>query len=216
MRPHPYRFLIHDRDSSFSSRVDETISGFGIRPLKTPHPGLSPLLKTAGFGSCGGEPPSSASASPSLDEQCDNGHMRRSDTVERLRRVFAATTRDGVVAAYLFGSEASDRAHSESDVDVGVLLDHQELETRRARFDRGTRLASALMAQLGTDRLDVVVLNDAPPLFARRIVLEGVRLVCTDPEAEHAFVRDVQLRAADLEPFLRRMRAIKLDALAPR
>jgi hypothetical protein len=35
-----------------------------------------------------------------------------------------------------------------------------------------------------------------------------------DPGADHAYVRDVQLRAADLEPFLRRMRRIKLDALA--
>ena len=35
-----------------------------------------------------------------------------------------------------------------------------------------------------------------------------------DPEADHAFCRDVQLRAADLDPFLRRMRLIKLRALS--
>ena len=35
-----------------------------------------------------------------------------------------------------------------------------------------------------------------------------------DPDADHAFVRDVQLRAADLEPFLRRTRRLKLQALA--
>ena len=33
---HPYRFLIHDRDSIFSSAVDEALKGFGIRVLKTP------------------------------------------------------------------------------------------------------------------------------------------------------------------------------------
>jgi hypothetical protein len=33
-----------------------------------------------------------------------------------------------------------------------------------------------------------------------------------DPEADHAYVRDAQLRAADVEPFLRRMRRIELDA----
>jgi hypothetical protein len=37
--------------------------------------------------------------------------------------------------------------------------------------------------------------------------------VCSDPEADHAFRRDSQLRAADLEPFLRRARALKLEAL---
>ena len=33
---HGYRFLIHDRDSIFSNKVDDVIRGFGIRPLKTP------------------------------------------------------------------------------------------------------------------------------------------------------------------------------------
>jgi hypothetical protein len=46
-----------------------------------------------------------------------------------------------------------------------------------------------------------------------RIVTRGVRLHCSDPELDHAFVRDVQLRATDLAPFLRRMREIKLEAI---
>lgn len=62
--------------------------------------------------------------------------------------------------------------------------------------------------------IDVVILNDAPPHLGRRIVTEGRRVFCADPEADLAFVRDVQLRAADLEPFLRRMRRLKLDGLA--
>ncbi len=32
----PYRFLIHDRDSIFSTEVDQTLKEFGIRVLKTP------------------------------------------------------------------------------------------------------------------------------------------------------------------------------------
>jgi hypothetical protein len=62
--------------------------------------------------------------------------------------------------------------------------------------------------------VDAVVLNDAPPHLARRIAVEGEPLFCSDAGAERAFRRDVQLRAADLEPFLRRMRQIKLEALA--
>jgi len=34
---HAYRFLIHDRGSAFSSRVDDTIRSLGIRPLRTPY-----------------------------------------------------------------------------------------------------------------------------------------------------------------------------------
>jgi len=33
---HPYRFLIHDRDSIFSADVDSTLKDFGVRVLKTP------------------------------------------------------------------------------------------------------------------------------------------------------------------------------------
>ena len=33
---HPYRFVIHDRDAIFSSALDTTLKGFGIRVLKTP------------------------------------------------------------------------------------------------------------------------------------------------------------------------------------
>jgi len=43
--------------------------------------------------------------------------------------------------------------------------------------------------------------------------LSGRQIFCSDPERDHAFVRDVQLRAADLEPFRRRPRRLKLDAM---
>jgi hypothetical protein len=33
---HPYRFLIHDRDGIFSSRLDAELNGFGVHVLKTP------------------------------------------------------------------------------------------------------------------------------------------------------------------------------------
>jgi predicted nucleotidyltransferase len=95
----------------------------------------------------------------------------------------------GLVSAYLFGSHAEGRAHRESDVDVAVL------------------------AELRRNLVDVVVLNDAPPGLGRRIVTAGIRVFCRDRATDHAFVRNVQLRAADLEPFLRRARRVKLTAL---
>ena len=60
----------------------------------------------------------------------------------------------------------------------------------------------------------MVVLNDVPPTLARRVVTTGLRVFCGDPETDHAFRRDRHLRVADLEPFLRRMRRLKLAALA--
>lgn len=137
-------------------------------------------------------------------------------TEEQFARLCEALRREGrgLIAAYLFGSHAEDRAHRESDVDIGLLLDRREHATSAARFEERLRLAARLAAALGRSDLDLVILNDAPPGLARRIVLDGRRIVCSDPEAEHAFRRDVQLLAADLEPFLRRARALKLAALA--
>jgi len=137
------------------------------------------------------------------------------ETVERLRACFEDRPLPGIISAYLFGSHAAGRPHRESDVDVGVLLDRERYATRKERFDVRVRLGSELIDALDTNDVDVVVLNDAPPLLGRRIVTEGRRVACTDPEADLRYVRDVQLRAADLLPFLERTRRIKLEALRP-
>ena len=119
-----------------------------------------------------------------------------------------------VVSAYLFGSEAEGRTHGESDVDLGVLLPRDRFPDPPLRFEHRLSLCSRLAAGLGGRSLDLVVLNDTPPLLARHIVTHGRRLMCTNPELDHAFVRDAQLRAADIEPFVRRMRQISLERLA--
>jgi predicted nucleotidyltransferase len=119
----------------------------------------------------------------------------------------------GLVSAYLFGSHAEARAHRESDVDLGILLRRDAYRSARERFEERLRLSAALTGSLPGSRLDVVILNDAPPLLARRIATRGRRVFCADADADRAFVRDVQLRAADLEPFLRRTRRVKLASL---
>lgn len=132
----------------------------------------------------------------------------------KLERAVRRESSDGIVSAYLFGSRAEGRSHRESDVDLAVLLRFEAFPTPRARFEERIRLTSSLSAALGGIAADVVILNDCPPGFARRIVTEGERLHCSDREADHAFVRDIQLRAADLVPFLNRMRRLKLEAIA--
>ena len=135
--------------------------------------------------------------------------------VERAAVALRTAFADGLIAAFAFGSHAEGRAHRESDFDIGVLLAHERFPTQRERFARRIEIAAGLASALGVQEVDVVVLNDAPPTFARRIALDGVQVVCPDAERTRAFVRDVQLRAADLAPFLKRTRALKLAAIAP-
>lgn len=136
------------------------------------------------------------------------------DVAGALERILRDQPPRGVIAGYLFGSHAEDRAHSQSDLDVGVLFSWDQVPTRSERFEERVRLSSWLSAELRLASVDVVVLNDAPPELARRIVTTGRRLFCADEEAARAFSRDAQLRAADIAPFLRRTRRSKLEAIA--
>lgn len=130
-----------------------------------------------------------------------------------LQRYFGERPDLGVSAVYLFGSHAAGRAHRESDVDLGVLLSWSAKPRRRDRFEVRVRLAGELARLVAPGDPDVVILNDAPPLLGRHIVVSGVRIYLSDASADHAYQRDVQLRAADIAPFLRRMRQLKLDFL---
>jgi predicted nucleotidyltransferase len=136
--------------------------------------------------------------------------------IDRVEAPLAGALRDtrGIISAYVFGSVAKGRVHRESDLDVGVLLDWTVHPRGADRFEIRLDLAGRLRAPIGRP-VDVVILNDAPPHLARHIMTEGRRLVVTDAEQDHAHLRVVLSRAADLQPFLRRTRAVKLARLAP-
>jgi predicted nucleotidyltransferase len=121
----------------------------------------------------------------------------------------------GLVSVYIFGSVAENRDHKESDLDVGVLLDRRSHSTEKSRFEQRLLLSGAL-SRIGGPAADIVILNDAPPLLGRAIVTRGKRIICLEPELDRAYVRDVQLMAADIEPWLQRMWRIKLDAMGRR
>lgn len=94
------------------------------------------------------------------------------------KRLAAALDCEGVVAASLFGSHASGNAGPLSDVDLAVWLD-PSLERDR-RYQLGLQLGADAAAAIGTDELDLVVLNDAPPLLRQRVLQHGRRLVERD------------------------------------
>ena len=130
------------------------------------------------------------------------------DMTSRLTEFFDRHPREGLAVVYLFGSHAEGRPHRESDVDLGLVFRFDLLPTSRERFEAGARLISQLSGALGALTVDVVVLNDAPPGLAARVATGGRVVYSADESLEHSFRRDAQLRAADLEPFLRRTRRI--------
>ena len=127
--------------------------------------------------------------------------------------LFASRPELPVAAVYLFGSESRGTAHRESDVDIALLL--EGAPDRDRDFRLRVELGSELIGHLHRNEVDLVILNQAPPLFARAIVTSGQRVFCRNELAARDFVRDVQLKAADLEPFVERGRRRLLDRLAP-
>jgi predicted nucleotidyltransferase len=90
----------------------------------------------------------------------------------------ALQPRAEVLEAYLFGSTATGAALAHSDVDVAVFL--ADARVAGSAFGYAADLAAVLMAALGTNRVDVIVLNDAPPLLYHRVLRDGQRILSRD------------------------------------
>ena len=73
--------------------------------------------------------------------------------------------------AYLFGSQATQRTHPSSDIDVAMLLD--ESLTPDERFAERLKLLGDLSRIFGTDHVDLVMLNEASPLLAYETLRHG-------------------------------------------
>jgi predicted nucleotidyltransferase len=133
----------------------------------------------------------------------DNGDVARIppavlDTLrERLAR------RPEILEAYCFGSHARDEAAAHSDLDLAVYIDRERLPP--SPFGYAAGLISDLMAGLGLDRLDVVVLNDAPPLLYHRVLRDGERLLSRDLAATTTREGRALSRYCDYQPQLRKI-----------
>lgn len=97
-----------------------------------------------------------------------------------LERLGHALNREGVIVAMLIGSQARGTAGPLSDVDIAIW--HDPSLDSRARFDLQLSLVRDAGNALGTDEIDMVMLNKAPPLMQHRAICDGKRLVERDHE----------------------------------
>lgn len=83
-----------------------------------------------------------------------------------------------MLEAYLFGSVARDEAQLHSDVDIAVYVDPGLAP--QGSYGYQAELTAALMQVLDRNDVDVVVLNQAPPLLYHRVLRDGVRILSRD------------------------------------
>ena len=106
--------------------------------------------------------------------------MEHSVTTLERRLAEALASRAEVLEAYLFGSHALGRAQPHSDIDVAVYVDMGVAPTA---YGYAADLSTYVIQALGTDAIDVVVLNHAPPLLYHRVLRDGHRVLSRDLRA---------------------------------
>lgn len=134
----------------------------------------------------------------------------RTDETLAARLTGALEPRPEILDAYLFGSRARGDAHSRSDVDVAVYVDDARVSA--GPFGYQADLTTHLMTALGTNEIDVVVLNGAPPLLYHRVLRDGVRLLSRDLRATTARAGYALSRYFDFLPQLDKMAAARRRA----
>ena len=98
---------------------------------------------------------------------------------------------DDVVFALIFGSRVKGTSRTDSDWDVAIYLaDHL---TSKQRFAVRLKLLAQL-EDLGA--IDLVILNEAPPLLAQR-ALQGERVLVKDPVVFVRFFVRTEAEAGD-------------------
>lgn len=121
-------------------------------------------------------------------------------------------TRAEVLEAYLFGSHARGDAQPHSDVDVAVFVDEDRVPA--APFGYEAELTTELIALLGNDRVDVVVLNRAGPLLYHRVLRDGVRLVSRDLCATTTREGYALSRYCDWVPHMRKIEPVLRERIS--
>jgi hypothetical protein len=110
-------------------------------------------------------------------------HSLHHDVGHRLATIARALDRvPEVVFAYLFGSFGCGRPGPLSDVDVAVYID-EGVDLEGSRLE----VIGALTSHLGTDAIDVVVLNSAPIALAGRVLSQRRVIIDRRPFVRHRY-----------------------------
>ncbi|HEY9204765.1 MAG TPA: nucleotidyltransferase domain-containing protein [Candidatus Methanoperedens sp.] len=116
--------------------------------------------------------------------------------------------------AYLFGSAASGKAGTLSDIDIAVLLD--DTPGKKEGFDLQLGLISDISTALKTDKIDLVVLNDAPLSLKFEIIKANHPLFVRERAEKVDFEQMVMSRYLDRRYYEKRAAKEFLEKVAAR
>lgn len=140
--------------------------------------------------------------------------MKISDDQVKMIHSFCSS-RPEIIVAYLFGSQATGKAGLLSDVDLAFLID-PSLVKDKGRYGYHAQLITELMKLLVTNDVDVVILNEAPPLLKFKVIYNG-RVIFSRSEKERlAFHVKAFNEYQDFRPFMAVQNRYLVDRLKKR
>ncbi|KAF5430911.1 hypothetical protein C5S35_04425 [Candidatus Methanophagaceae archaeon] len=119
-----------------------------------------------------------------------------------------------VKLAYLFGSVAEGKEGRLSDVDLAVFLD--ESLSKKQRFNLQLKLISELTSILKTDKIDLVIMNNAPISLNYEIIKANHPLLVRDEGHRIDFEHRILSRYLDRQYYDKRWTAEFLKQVAKR
>lgn len=121
----------------------------------------------------------------------------REEKLQQLKTYFE--NRDDIMMAFVFGSQATGRAHAGSDWDIGVYFRPEEgrieMEEQKREYPR-SNVWSDCVDILKTDNIDIIVLNQAAASIADSAI-RGMPIVIKDPRLFTEFMLRITSAAID-------------------
>lgn len=109
-----------------------------------------------------------------------------------------------IASAYLFGSRASGKSGSMSDVDIAILL-KSNAPTGRELLHEEDYLSYRIAKALGVKEVDLIDLNNQGLTFVHNVLRTGKLIYDADPHFRIRFITRIISEYCDFEPTLRFM-----------
>lgn len=120
------------------------------------------------------------------------------EIIEKLKCFFS--NQNDICFAYIFGSLARNDVRPLSDVDIAVYF--QEKDYKQDLFEKRLELLHRLYQLLGTEKIDLIILNKSPLELNYRILKYGNLISENKTEKRRVFHEKIIHDYLDLHPFL--------------
>lgn len=104
-----------------------------------------------------------------------------------------------ILFAYLYGSAVYDPPLSGGDIDIAVYLKPSDI---KEYVKKEAELTAFLIPELGTDEIDLRILNVLPLVLQYSILKEGILVLSRDEIHRADFETRVMMRFFELKPYL--------------